>query len=101
MNALKHADATRLQIALAVEDGPDGENAPRALALTVRDDGRGLDAGHPEAASANGMGLRTMTYRAHLIGATLAVTSAGGVTVTCRLPLTDASPPADAVRPHA
>ena len=82
-NALKHAEATRLHIALDVE----ADDAPPALVLTVQDDGRGLGDGHAEAASAHGMGLRTMTYRAHLIGAALAVTSNEGVTVTCRLPL--------------
>jgi PAS domain S-box-containing protein len=88
-NALKHADATRIAITVGIEN--EGGQAPSTFVLAVRDDGRGLDGGHPEAASENGMGLRTMTYRAHLIGATLAVSSGEGVTVTCRLPLTSPS----------
>ena len=59
------------------------------LVLTVRDDGDGL----PEKThSGEGVGLQTMTYRAHLIGATLTIDSAeeGGPLVRCTVPLWDA-----------
>jgi PAS domain S-box-containing protein len=77
-NALKHARPGEIQIKLARDNG--------VLRLEISDDGRGLPRG---ARSTRGMGLQVMQYRAHAIGATFAVGSApaGGVTVTCTLPM--------------
>lgn len=78
-NVVRHAHATRAQIRVVVEDG-------KALFL-VEDDGRGL----PEQAGPGraGMGLRTMKYRAGLLGASFAVRSppAGGTVVCCAVAL--------------
>ncbi len=76
-NAVKHADAREIVLTLRRRD--DG-----ALVLQVADDGVGLPPGH-----GRGLGLRTMHYRARLLGADLAVESGGadeGTVVTCTLP---------------
>lgn len=78
-NALRHAQARTVTIKLGAE--------PDAVVLTMRDDGRGLDG---RAREENvGLGLRTMAYRAHTIGATfeLGGPPEGGTVVSCRLPL--------------
>lgn len=77
-NALKHADAEDVAIRWARED--------RQVLLIVEDDGTGFV---PAAAREEGWGLRTMTYRADLVGADLEVESAPGrgTRVTCRLPV--------------
>lgn len=75
-NALKHAQASHLEIELQEGD---------SLKVSVADDGRGF-AVRP---SSKGMGVGTMRYRARLIGAELAIAprDAGGTIVTCTLPL--------------
>ncbi|HET6408501.1 MAG TPA: sensor histidine kinase [Chthoniobacteraceae bacterium] len=80
-NACRHSGADRIRVRLVARDG--------ALHLSVEDNGRGLT---PEIATGNGMGLRTIGYRAHLIGASfeLAPNPGGGTVVHCSLPLTDA-----------
>lgn len=77
-NAVRHAAANSVLVMLREED--------RFLVLTVQDDGRGLP---KNAESAAGMGLRTMRYRAQLIGARLTSgsTSAGGTVINCTLQL--------------
>jgi len=77
-NAVRHAHAT--QITIDLED--DG----RTLVLTIDDNGRGLSAMDKSGA---GMGLRTMRYRAQVIGACLDVSSkpSGGTTICCTLNL--------------
>jgi PAS domain S-box-containing protein len=77
-NAVKHSGATHIRIELARHDG--------AASLSVRDDGRGLRTG--DAASAGGLGLRIMTYRAALIGARLHLepSGRGGLAVRVVLP---------------
>jgi signal transduction histidine kinase len=77
-NAVRHAEAAHIRVNLA-RDG-------RVLVMTVADDGRGFTT---ENISTEGMGLRTMKYRAHLIGALLAVAPipGGGTLVRCTLPL--------------
>jgi two-component system CheB/CheR fusion protein len=77
-NAARHAKATRITVELR---GGDGE-----LAMQVEDDGAGL----PPAGGAGGMGLRTMGYRARLVGGDLKVTSSPGkgTCVVCRVPRT-------------
>jgi signal transduction histidine kinase len=66
-NALKHADADSIEVDLRVEGD--------ALAVGVRDDGRGFDPGqeHP-----GHLGLHTMRDRAAAVGGGLDVTSAPG-----------------------
>jgi len=77
-NAIRHAEAKEIRIYLASSDGGD-------LALTVKDDGKGVSglAGQEE-----GMGVRSMRYRAGLIGGKLEVRSrkSGGTIVTCSFP---------------
>ena len=76
-NALKHSKARNISISLE----------PRAdrLALTIDDDGVGL----PDTAHlARGLGLRTMNYRARLMGAALSVARGekAGTRVRCEVP---------------
>ena len=75
-NALKHGAPRHLQISLT----GDGTQ----LILRIRDDGKGITSA---AWQAKGSGLKTMQYRAALIGATLSIDPAkkGGTLVTCRL----------------
>jgi signal transduction histidine kinase len=73
-NATKHAQATRIDVSLAIEPG-------QAM-LVVADDGCGIK---PDAGG--GMGLKTMRYRADLAGGTLQIDSsqAGGTSIVCRI----------------
>lgn len=76
-NALRHADATRIEIALDM----DGD----AVVLTVDDDGSGFDkTSRPQE---RGLGLHTMAYRARTIGGALDLREKpqGGVVVACRI----------------
>lgn len=74
-NALRHSGASQVAIGLS--------SLNDLGQLTIRDNGKGFGAS-PD--SFKGMGLRTMRYRATLIGATLTVDSAPGqgTTVTCQ-----------------
>ncbi|MBG0829288.1 GAF domain-containing sensor histidine kinase [Planomonospora sp. ID67723] len=76
-NAVKHADATRVEVSL--------RQADHRLVLAVRDDGRGFD---PEAA--RGLGLTGLADRLDIAGGTLQVHSASGAgTELCmEIPLT-------------
>ena len=78
-NVLQHADARRVEIAL--QEGAQG------LELTVRDDGRGLDA-EAEVRSRTRHGLRGMRERAMAIGASFEVLPApgGGTLVRVQVP---------------
>lgn len=80
-NCVKHARATRIDISLFDQD--DG------LVLQVRDNGVGVAV---EEASASGMGLRTMRYRAGAIDAKLYIVGVPGegTSVTCVLPVDQA-----------
>jgi two-component system, LuxR family, sensor kinase FixL len=76
-NAVKHGRATHIEITLRID--------PPEAVLTIQDDGCGL----PQvAATAEGMGLRIMPYRADIIGGRLNVAAAdgGGTVVTCTFP---------------
>ncbi len=77
-NALKHGRARRITIALAEDE--------ERWTLSIRDDGRGLPR-KLRTSSACGLGLRTMNYRAQLIGASLQINSVPrqGVEVRCTL----------------
>jgi len=76
MNAIKHASANKIDIALA-RNG-------RKLTLAVSDDGRGFPQRIPEPP---GLGLRLMMHGASLIGGRLDIANnpAGGTLVTCKL----------------
>jgi len=78
-NAVKHSDATKIRIALKLEDN--------GLELRVEDNGKGIQ--ETEKMRGEGMGLRTMLYRAQALQARLAIEqrSQGGTLVSCRLPL--------------
>jgi signal transduction histidine kinase len=73
-NAVRHGQPRKIEITV--------DRSPRGLFLSVRDDGVGLpkDIDHSP-----GMGLRTMRYRAGVIGATLELQSppTGGTVVSC------------------
>lgn len=77
-NAVRHASASHVAVALHEERG--------LLAVSIEDNGRGLP---KSAESAAGMGLRTMRYRAQLIGAALTAgpASSGGTVIRCMLQL--------------
>jgi signal transduction histidine kinase len=76
-NAVKHSNANKIVLRLGTNDN--------AVALTVCDDGVGLPE-NPQ--GGKGMGLRTMAYRASVIGAIFNVERqlARGTRVTCTLP---------------
>lgn len=72
-NAVKHGKAEHIAVDLSSDDG--------IIALRVADNGRGM----PETLPAKGMGLRIMSHRAKMIGATFEITGspAGGTVVKC------------------
>jgi signal transduction histidine kinase len=75
-NAVKHAEATTLGIAVVAVDG--------VVEVCVTDDGRGFDGrAHP-----GHLGLHTMRERAEAVGGTLELTgrTSAGTTVRCRVP---------------
>lgn len=76
-NAIKHGRPRNIEIKLTADS--------RRAILRITDDGTGLAA---PSANSNGMGLRTMQYRAAMIGAALSVESLKtcGVSVSCTLP---------------
>ncbi|HUO95643.1 MAG TPA: PAS domain S-box protein [Steroidobacteraceae bacterium] len=75
-NALKHAHANSINVTLEV--------APARIVLSVCDDGTGIAALRPD----SGLGLKTMRYRAELIGARLSIEPQGpaGTCVICDCP---------------
>jgi signal transduction histidine kinase len=79
-NAARHAQAEHVSIVLSQEGS--------RLSMTIADDGRGFT---PEASGGDGMGLRTMRYRAQLIGAEFEVASesSGGTIVRCTVDFSD------------
>jgi PAS domain S-box-containing protein len=76
-NAIRHAHPTRLLVTLTHESGTG--------TLTIEDDGHGLPPAPP---GHGGLGLQIMSYRASMIGGSLAVErrDAGGTIVCCRFP---------------
>jgi len=83
-NAVRHADATRLELGLEATD--DG------LLLSIRDNGKGL----PEDAERNGrLGLHLMRYRASILGGecSIAAHPGGGTLVRCEVPMRAAGSP--------
>ena len=87
-NAVRHAKALHIAVRIAYYGD--------TLAITVADDGCGYSS---EATNSMGMGLRTMRYRAQLIGARVTINSvpSRGTSVSCTLPtpadLADWEPP--------
>lgn len=80
-NAVKHSGATEIHVAMKLED--------EMLELRVEDDGKGMP---PSSRTrSDGMGLRTMHYRAQALQAMLAVEPRiqGGTMVCCRVQLKD------------
>lgn len=79
-NAVKHGKATAVAITL--------EEHHNRLKLTIADNGSGLPDNH---GVGQGMGLRVMTYRAGIIGATLDMysTPGQGVMIQCSLAQSD------------
>lgn len=84
-NVLKHAQARKVDVEVAVADGPS------RLELTVRDDGHGFDS---TSSAPAGRGLGGMERRAQRIGATLRIASDGtGTRLSLALPLAQAPSP--------
>lgn len=83
-NALKHGRAQHVVISLRLQGGE--------LHMSVEDDGCGIPSPRPRFA---GMGLRTMGYRARLIGARLEVEPGTlcGTVITCRMSAAGISQP--------
>jgi len=79
-NAAKHARPQRIAVTLL----PIGAE----LELSILDDGIGFDASSSDA-TATGMGLKTMAYRARMLGGSLITTTepSGGTRVRCRFPV--------------
>jgi signal transduction histidine kinase len=75
-NALRHADAGRIEVRL--------ENGGGRVALSVADDGRGFDAAAPEVRGRR-LGLTSMEERAAELGGRLTIASAPGEGTTVRL----------------
>lgn len=90
-NALRHAHATRIRIAI--------ETLDEQLVIRVEDDGKGFDTQE----ISHGMGLDTMEVRANTIGAKLFVDtlSGRGTTVHLLVPLLTPGETATATIPHA
>lgn len=79
-NAVRHSHATHVEITL--------QQVGSTLTLTLQDDGIGVP---PEPMGGDGMGMKTMAYRAQMLGGELHVdrTSAeGGTCVSCSLHVT-------------
>jgi len=76
-NAVKHARAKRIAIALTKPRGH--------VTLAIRDDGTGILNG--SSTRPGGLGMRIMHYRANVIGANLSVEAAGsgGTLIRCTL----------------
>ncbi len=78
-NSVRHSGAQQVVLSL-LSNG-------KQIELRVDDNGRGLPKGLD--GRSNGMGLRTMRYRAHALGADLDIEprAGGGTSLCCRLPL--------------
>lgn len=84
-NAVRHGEATEVVIAVKMSGV--------TLDLVIEDNGKGMPP--VSRIQGEGMGLRTMRYRAQALGATLDFEpgSGGGTIVRCRMPLTPSSEP--------
>jgi signal transduction histidine kinase len=90
-NTAKHAGASRVLLALRIEDG--------RLTATVRDDGGGFEVASAAPANdlgpAHGVGLEGMRERAQLVGAELTIDSMPGAGTTVRVSVATAPPSRD------
>jgi two-component system sensor histidine kinase UhpB len=89
-NAIRHAQASHVEIKLAETTGAVGASAGAAqLTLAIRDDGRGIDPAAPWS-----FGLRGMQERVHGLGGSFKVegASGGGTCVRIAIPLNDERP---------
>jgi two-component system, NarL family, sensor histidine kinase FusK len=80
-NALKHSAARHIRIVISrVRD--------HGIRMTIADDGAGMDVADAATTGSNGIGLRTMQYRAEVAGGTLRFESnpGHGTRVICDLP---------------
>jgi signal transduction histidine kinase len=78
-NAATHASASKVTVVVAAE--------PRALRLTVADDGVGLPHGRLEQALDEGhIGLAAASERVRAVGGDISVESGRGTTITVVLP---------------
>jgi signal transduction histidine kinase len=80
-NAIKHGGAKNIQISLS-----DGEHRGH---LVITDDGAGMTETAPAPLRGRGMGLRTMSYRAAIVGAILTIEPGRprGTRVECNFPV--------------
>lgn len=80
-NAIRHGGATKMRISLR-------RKSPTQGIMEIRDNGRGFPAAKPGVPN-EGIGLRVMEHRAHLIGGELNIqaTKGRGVRVVCQFPL--------------
>ncbi|WP_397383129.1 ATP-binding protein [Prosthecobacter sp.] len=80
-NAVKHSGATEVQVTMKLED--------EMLELRVEDNGKGMP--NISRTRGEGMGLRTMHYRAQALQAVLGIEprTLGGTMVSCRVKLKD------------
>jgi signal transduction histidine kinase len=71
-NAIRHAKANAIKVTFRQDD--------RRCTLAIKDDGSGIRSAHPK-----GMGLRTIQYRSHLIGAEIVISDSPprGTLVQC------------------
>jgi signal transduction histidine kinase len=83
-NALRHGHSTIIAIGLHVDRGE--------IKLTVRDNGIGLP---EDGAAPNGMGMRSMRYRAGVLNGSIEIGNApgGGTLICCHAPLAAAKEP--------
>ena len=81
-NAVKHAQASRIEVRV------DCFGSPSTVAMTVADDGIGIQAG---ARQDGGLGMRMMAYRARMINADLHIgaNGSGGTLVRCTIRCVD------------
>jgi two-component system sensor histidine kinase UhpB len=87
-NAIRHAQAKRVEVLLEEKSGGDAnrqaEDGPAELRLTIRDDGRGIAPGTPM-----GFGMRGMQERVQGLGGsyTIGAADGGGTVVEIAIPL--------------
>lgn len=78
-NAVRHGGAQRIKLSL--------DGTAETIVMTISDDGKGF----PQFShKSSGMGMRTMRYRAQMIGARLSLSAPGtcGATLRCEVPVT-------------